>query len=195
MHSRSTNASSTWLTPRVAYYEAGTGKPVVLVHGCLFSSFIWRKVIPRLSRTFRCLAPDLLGLGDTQTALGADWSLPAQAAMLVGFLDVLGLERVNLVGHDHGGAIAQLIAAEHPEHVDRLVLANCEAFDNWPSAEEKSFILLTQLPLLGPLILWLWSFPAVLELLLAIGSAVKDTSMLTPELVQSYIRANLNDGR
>lgn len=179
---------------RVAYYEAGTGKPVVLVHGCPFSSFIWRKVIPHLSSTFRCLAPDLLGLGDTETPPGADWSLPAQAMMLVGFLDALGLERVHLVGHDHGGAVAQLIAAEQPERVDRLVLANCEAFDNWPSAEEKPFVLLTQLPLLGPLILRLWSFPAIFELLLATASAAKDTRVLTPELVQGYIRANLSDG-
>jgi pimeloyl-ACP methyl ester carboxylesterase len=79
---------------RVAYFEEGTGKPIVLLHGCPFSSFIWRKVIPQLSSTFRCLAPDLLGLGDTETPAGADWSLRAQAVATIGFLDALGLDRV-----------------------------------------------------------------------------------------------------
>ncbi len=49
---------------RVAYYEEGEGEPLLLLHGCPFSSFIWRRVIARLSAQYRCLAPDLLGLGD-----------------------------------------------------------------------------------------------------------------------------------
>ena len=52
---------------RVAYYEAGEGEPLLLLHGCPFSSFIWRRVIPSFSAHYRCLAPDLLGLGDTET--------------------------------------------------------------------------------------------------------------------------------
>jgi pimeloyl-ACP methyl ester carboxylesterase len=179
---------------RVAYYEEGAGEPVVLLHGCPFSSYIWRKVIPRLSGAFRCLAPDLLGLGDTETLPDADWSLRAQAAMLVGFLDALGIERAHLVGHDHGGAIAQLLASEHPQRIDRLVLTNVEAFDNWPSAEEKPFIVATQLPLLGAAVLRLWSLPVTLRLVLAAGSAVKDTRVLTPELIHGYVRANMGDG-
>ena len=124
---------------RVAYYEGegGNGEPLLLLHGCPFSSFIWRKAVPRLSARYRCLAPDLLGLGDTETPEGADWSLSAQAAMVVGFLDALGIERTHLVGHDHGGAVAQLLAAEYPERIDRLVLSNAEAYDNWPSDEER----------------------------------------------------------
>src|SRR3972149_9789420 len=86
---------------RVAYYEEGDGDPLLLLHGCPFSSFIWRKVIPLLSGEYRCLAPDLLGLGDTEAPAAADWSLPAQAGMIIGFLDALGLQAVNIVGHDH----------------------------------------------------------------------------------------------
>src|SRR5215204_2830468 len=95
----------------VAYYEEGNGEPLLLLHGCPFSSYIWRKVIPRLSSHYRCLAPDLLGLGDTETPEGADWSLRAQAAMVVGLLDALGIER------------AAVVVAEHPERIDRLVLS------------------------------------------------------------------------
>lgn len=178
---------------RVAYYEEGTGEPVVLLHGCPFSSYIWRSVIPQLSPTFRCLAPDLLGLGDTETAEGADWSLPAQTRMLIEFLDALGLDRVNIVGHDHGGAIAQILAAEHPERINRLVLTNVEAFDNWPSAEEKPFVVATQLPALGRIVLWLWSFPLLAKLALSFGSAVYNKRTLTPELVGGFVRANLGD--
>lgn len=178
---------------RVAYYEEGTGTPIVFLHGCPFSSYIWRSVIPRLSPTFRCLAPDLLGLGDTETVRGADWSLPAQARMVAEFLDVLGLDCVNLVGHDHGGAISQILAAEYPERIKRLVLANVEAFDNWPSADEKPFVIATQLPVLGRLVLWLWSFPRLAKLALSAGSAVYDKRVLTPELVGGFVGANLSD--
>lgn len=57
---------------RVAYYEEGSGTPILLLHGCPFSSFVWRKVINLLSGSYQCLAPDLLGLGDTETPGEAD---------------------------------------------------------------------------------------------------------------------------
>ena len=142
----------------VAYCDSGgDGPPLLLLHGCPFSKFVWRNVIHRLSDRFRCVAPDLLGLGNTETDAGADWSLPAQADAIIGLLDRLGLGRVAIVGHDQGGAIAQLIAIHHPDRVSALVLADAEAYDNWPSAEELPFIRVTQLPVIGPLVLWAWS--------------------------------------
>ena len=178
---------------RVAYYEAGEGETLLLLHGCPFSSFIWRRVIPGLSAQYRCLAPDLLGLGDTETPRDADWSLPAQARMVVGVLDALAIDRAHVVGHDHGGAVAQLLAAEHADRVNRLVLSNAEAYDNWPSAEERPFVRATQLPLFGTLLLWLWSWKPLLRMTLISGKAVHDTSVLTPELLGGYARSNLSD--
>src|SRR5262245_3981108 len=178
---------------RVAYYEAGEGEPLLLLHGCPFSSFIWRQVIPSLSPRYRCLAPDLLGLGDTETPEDADWSLPAQARTVVGFLDALGVRSAHVVGHDHGGAVAQLLAAAHPDRVDRLILSNAEAYDNWPSADELSFVRATQLPILGALILWLWSWRPLLRTTLVSGKAVHDAAVLTPELLHGYARSNLGD--
>ncbi len=99
---------------RVAYVDEGSGPPVLLLHGCPFSSFVWRKVIPALSSAHRCVAPDLLGLGDTEAPAGADWSLPAQETMVLGLLDALELEKVSVVGHDQGGALAQMLAAATP---------------------------------------------------------------------------------
>jgi pimeloyl-ACP methyl ester carboxylesterase len=178
---------------QVAYYEEGDGEPLLLLHGCPFSSFVWRNVIPLLSSVHRCLAPDLLGLGDTEAPLDADWSLRAQAAMILGFLDVLGIERAHVIGHDHGGAVAQLLAAEHPDRLARLVIANAEAYDNWPSAEELPFVRATQIPLLGDLLLWAWSRRSLFRWTLVDARAVHDPRVLTRELLDGYIRANLGD--
>jgi pimeloyl-ACP methyl ester carboxylesterase len=180
---------------RIAYVEAGVGAPLLLLHGCPFSSFVWRKVVPRLAPYYRCLAPDLLGLGDTETSPSADWSLRGQLQMTLGFLDALGVEHAHVVGHDHGGALAQLMAAEHPERVDRLVLANCEAYDNWPSAEERPFVAATQIPVLGDAVLWLWSLRPLFRLALIEARAVANPDVLTAELLDGYIRANLSSAR
>src|SRR5215216_1811889 len=180
---------------RVAYYEEGSGEPLLLLHGCPFSSFVWRKVIPCLSHCYQCLAPDLLGLGDTETPEGADWSLRAQGAMVVGMLDALGIPRAHVVGHDHGGAVAQLLAAEHPDRIDRLVISNAEAYNNWPSAQERPFVRATQVPFLGDLILWAWSRRPMFRLALKEAKAVHDPEVLSAELLDGYIRANLGDRR
>jgi pimeloyl-ACP methyl ester carboxylesterase len=179
---------------RVAFADQGEGSPVLLLHGCPFSSFIWRNVIAPLARAGHwCVAPDLLGLGDTDTPPDADWSLPAQVAMVTGLLDTLGLERVHVVGHDHGGAIAQLLAADHPDRIDRLVLCNAEAYDNWPSGDERPFVIATQLPLIGPLVRLALSSPKTLKVILREVKAVNNPSALTDELVAGYVRANLSD--
>ena len=175
----------------IAYVDVGDGPPVLLVHGCPFSKFVWRNVIHGLSGSFRCVAPDLLGLGDTETAADADWTLPAQLQAVVGLLDHLGLDKVSVVGHDQGGAIAQLLAAGHPDRVAALVLADAEAYDNWPSAEELPFIRTTQIPVLGRAVLWAWARRRLFRWALAHGQAVADQSVLTDELVDGYIAANL----
>jgi pimeloyl-ACP methyl ester carboxylesterase len=180
---------------RVAYHDDGDGPLLLLLHGCPFSSFVWRKVIPLLAGAHRCLAPDLLGLGDTETPPGADWSLPAQEAMILGFLDAIGIERASVAGHDHGGAVAQLLAAHHPGRIDRLVLCNSEAYDNWPSGDERPLFPLTQLPLIGPVVLRAAGTRRIHRLLLSAGHAVKNRKVLDDELLGGYVRANASDAR
>lgn len=177
----------------LAYHDAGSGSAVLLLHGCPFASFVWRKLLPQLSGTHRCLAPDLLGLGDTETPREADWSLRAQAAAMVGLLDAVGIERAHVVGHDHGAAVAQVLASEYPARVDRLVLADAEAYDNWPSAEERPFVRLTQLPLLGDFVLWLWSRKPLLRTTLVRAKAVHEPHSLSVEFIEALVRANLGD--
>lgn len=188
-HKRFTNVG----TARVAYLDRGDGPPLLLLHGCPFSSFIWRKLIPELANRHRCLAPDLLGLGDTETPPGADWSLPAQASAILGLLDALHIDSTDVVAHDHGAAIAQLLAADHPERVRRLIITNAEAYDNWPSAEELPFLRATQVPLLGQFLLWAWSRRPLLKLVLRAGRAVHNPAVLTRDLLDGYLQANLAD--
>lgn len=175
----------------IAYVDQGSGPAVLLLHGCPFSAFLWRNVITALAPRFRCIAPDLLGLGDTETPPSADWTLPAQVAAVHELLDRLGLGRVSVVGHDQGGAIAQLLATRHAQRVEALVLADAEAYDNWPSAKELPFVRATQVPVLGRLVLWAWSRRRLFRWALAHGKAVHDPAVLTDDLVDGYIAANL----
>ena len=179
---------------RVAFADQGAGSPVLLLHGCPFSSFVWRNILPPLAQAgHRCVAPDLLGLGDTETPPDADWSLSAQVTMVTVLLDTLGLERVHVVGHDHGGAIAQLLAAHHPDRIDRLVLCNAEAYDNWPSGDERPYVIAMQLPVIGPLLRLALSSRKTSKFILREAKAVNNPSALTDELVAGYVRANLSD--
>jgi pimeloyl-ACP methyl ester carboxylesterase len=73
-----------------------------------------------------------MGLGYTEITSAQDLSFTAQARMLVEVLDALGIDRVDLVGNDSGGAIAQIFAAHHPDRLTSLVLTNCDVHDGWP---------------------------------------------------------------
>jgi pimeloyl-ACP methyl ester carboxylesterase len=116
----------------IAYAESGSGDPAVFVHGLLVDGRLWRKVVPLLEGEMRCLVPDLpLGSHLTPMRPEADLSPPGLARLLADYVEALELERVTLVANDTGGAIAQIMAANHPERIGRLVLTPCDAFDNF----------------------------------------------------------------
>jgi pimeloyl-ACP methyl ester carboxylesterase len=116
----------------IAYTETGTGPPLVLVHGFLVDGTLWSQSIPQLAERFRCIVPDL-PLGSHRTAMNpdADLSPPGLARIVSDFMEALELEDVVLVGNDTGGAISQLVAVNHPERLERLVLTPCDAFENF----------------------------------------------------------------
>jgi haloalkane dehalogenase len=116
----------------MAYTDAGEGEPVVLLHGIPTWSFLYHDVIPRLQDHCRVLAPDFLGHGYSDRRDRFDRSLTAQTQAILRFLDILGIERATFVGHDTGGGVALITAIEHPDRVERLVLANVVAYDSWP---------------------------------------------------------------
>jgi pimeloyl-ACP methyl ester carboxylesterase len=116
----------------IHYRESGEGPPIVFVHGLLVDGRLWRKVTPLLEDNFRCIVPDLpLGSHTTPMPPDADLSPPALARIVADFLEALELEDVTLVANDTGGAISQITAAHHPERIGRLVLTNCDAFENF----------------------------------------------------------------
>jgi pimeloyl-ACP methyl ester carboxylesterase len=116
----------------IHYREYGEGPPIVFVHGLLVDGRLWRKVTPLLEDNFRCIVPELpLGSHPEPMNPDADLSPPALARIVAGFLDALDLENVTLVANDTGGAISQITAANHPERIGRLVLTNCDAFENF----------------------------------------------------------------
>lgn len=103
--------------------DVGTGPPVLLLHGFPDSRFLWRHQVPALSEAgYRVIAPDLRGLGDAPrpTQIRA-YRWPFLIADVLGLLDRLGLDRVHLVGHDWGAALAWRVAAWYPDRVDRFV--------------------------------------------------------------------------
>jgi pimeloyl-ACP methyl ester carboxylesterase len=107
---------------RVAYRDVGGGNDVVvLIHGMAGSSETWRAVIPRLSRKYRVVAPDLLGHGHSAKPR-ADYSLGAFAVWLRDLLDELGISRATIIGQSLGGGVAMQFVYQHPDYCQRLIL-------------------------------------------------------------------------
>ncbi len=112
---------------RVAVVERGRGPQAALfLHGLPLNSFQWRGAVARLAPHRRCIAPDFLGLGHSEPAADARLDPEGQVAMLVELLDKLGVDKVDVVASDSGGAVAQLFLVLHPERVRSLLLANCD---------------------------------------------------------------------
>lgn len=110
----------------------GTGPVVVFVHGLLMDGSLWDAPVAALEG-FRCVVPTLpLGAHRHPMRDDADLSMPGLARLLAEFLERLGLRDVTLAGVDTGGALIQLLMAAGAPRVSRVVLASCDAFDNFP---------------------------------------------------------------
>jgi pimeloyl-ACP methyl ester carboxylesterase len=107
---------------RVHYRRAGSGPSLVLLHGLVGSAANWNPNIEFLSQNATVYAIDLFNMGESERVLGLDAGLEATADRVAACLDALGLADADVAGHSHGGAIAMMLAARHPERVRRLVL-------------------------------------------------------------------------
>jgi pimeloyl-ACP methyl ester carboxylesterase len=105
---------------RMHVAEAGTGEPVVLVHGWPQHWWEWRKLIPGLAERYRVICPDLRGFGWSDAPPGR-YEKEELAADLVALLNALELDRVRLVAHDWGAVIGYLLCLQHPDRVERYV--------------------------------------------------------------------------
>jgi 4,5:9,10-diseco-3-hydroxy-5,9,17-trioxoandrosta-1(10),2-diene-4-oate hydrolase len=107
---------------KVHYQRAGAGRPLVLLHGLVGSVRNWRQNISFLSRDSAVYAIDLFNMGQSDRVPGLDAGLEATADRVAAVLDALGLKETDIAGHSHGGAVAMMLAARHPERVRRLIL-------------------------------------------------------------------------
>ena len=105
----------------IAFRDVGSGAPIVFLHGNPLSSRVWRDVLPAVAERGRCLAPDLIGMGESGKPDIA-YRFADHARYLDAWFDVLKLRDVVLVGYDWGGALAMDWAARHPDRVRGLVV-------------------------------------------------------------------------
>jgi haloalkane dehalogenase len=105
------------LETEISYVDTGAGEPVVFLHGNPTSSYLWRNVIPHVEGLGRCLAPDLVGMGDSGAAPDGSYRFLDHARYLDAWFEALGLTNVTLVVHDWGSALGFYWAYRHPERV------------------------------------------------------------------------------
>ncbi len=122
----------------VSALTAGQGPPVVLLHGIPTGAALWQRVLVRLAAAgYQGLAPDLPGYGRTRTHRSADHSLAGAARLVADWLAERDATPAWLVGHDSGGAVAQIMAVRHPGSVGRLTLTNSIADGWWPAPRAR----------------------------------------------------------
>jgi len=110
------------LGARVHYLHAGTGPPMLLIHGMVGSSANWSGNIDALARHASVYAIDLVNMGKSQRVSGVDPTLKATANRIVAVMDALNLAQADIVAHSHGGSVALMLAALHPRRVRRMLL-------------------------------------------------------------------------
>lgn len=131
----------------VQYRDLGDGPTLLFAHGLLVNGEMWRKVYRPLSARFRCIVPTLpLGGHAEPMREDADLTPPGVARLIDDFMAALDLRDVTMVACDTGGAFTQLVAVNHPERVARLVLTNCDAFENFLPPVLQPFQTLFRLP-------------------------------------------------
>src|SRR5882724_5333372 len=127
---------------RMAYVDEGSGDPIVLQHGNPTSSYLWRNVIPHLAELGRCIAPDLIGMGDSAKLPGSGpdrYTFAEHRRYFDALLDQLGVrENATLVLHDWGSALGFDWARRHPHAVRGIAymeaIVRPLTWDEWPEA-------------------------------------------------------------
>ncbi|MBD3380104.1 MAG: alpha/beta fold hydrolase [Candidatus Omnitrophica bacterium] len=165
------------------YVDEGEGAPVVFVHGNPSWSFQFRDIITRLSKRYRCIAPDHIGFGLSDKPPGWTYLPEDQARNLEIFLESLDLSGITLVVGDWGGPIGLSYSINHPEKVSGLVITNTWM---WPVGRDPYYALFSSF-VGGPVGRWLvmeHNFFAGTMLRLMFG----DKSKLTPEVHRHYTK-------
>src|ERR671911_1299940 len=163
----------------------GGGPPVLLVHGWLSSSGVWRRLAGRLAQRFTVYTVDLTGFGDSDKPISG-YGIRYGSRLLYAFCAHFGLSRVAVVGHDVGGTMAMKLAADHPDVVGRLVLVATPADED--QVDLPTLLWLATLPIVGPLFYTLGKFLRFLRKLW-VRPFVSDPASLTEEVVDDAGRS------
>lgn len=125
----------------IKYLDEGTGDCIVLIHGLGGHSGRWEKVIPELSKSYRVIAPDLPGFGDSdKPRYGFDYSVPSFSEFLNDFMKGLDIRKASIIGSSMGGYIAAYFASEHPEKTQKLVLVSPAGLSRRATPEAMSYM-------------------------------------------------------
>jgi pimeloyl-ACP methyl ester carboxylesterase len=174
----------------IRYREAGAGPPLVFVHGYLVDGRLWDGVVDRLADRFRCIAPDWpMGAHTIPMNPDADLTPYGFAATVSDLLEKLDLDDVTIVANDSGGAMSQVLVTRHPQRVGRLVLTNCDTYENFPPGIFKFLPPLAKLPGGMQVIAAPFRIPAVARA--AFRPFTKRP--IPPELIASWMAASAAD--
>jgi len=168
---------------RVIYRVAGSGPPIVLIHGMLNSSSHWRSVALNLALEHTVIAPDLIGHGDSAAPRG-DYSLGAHAASIRDLLAAIGIDRATIVGHSLGGGVAMQFFYQFPQRVERLALISSGGLGR----EVTPSLRTAALPGVSPL-LALTIRPRLVGALAAGGARLRDRGVGAGVYMQAAARA------
>jgi pimeloyl-ACP methyl ester carboxylesterase len=168
---------------RMIYRSAGSGPPIVLIHGMVNSSRHWEEVALRLSGRYRVIAPDLIGHGDSAAVRG-DYSLGAHAASIRDLLATIGVDRATIVGHSLGGGVAMQFFYQFPQRTERLALISSGGLGR----EVSPLLRGAALPGAAAL-LWVAAHPRVLSALSDAGGRMRERGIAKGVYLQAIARA------
>lgn len=150
-----TTTTTTWPEARsvrthlgdLEYHDVGDGPVLLFVHLVLADATHWDRMVPLLADRYRLVIPTLpLGAHRIPAEAGADLSVDGLSRALDELLAQLGVDDVTIIGNDSGGAIAQVVAADHCDRIGRVVLTNCDMYDAFPPRIFSYFKLLPRVP-------------------------------------------------
>jgi pimeloyl-ACP methyl ester carboxylesterase len=175
---------------RIRYHDTGSGEPVVFVHGLLVNADLWRGVVPAVAAAgHRCLAPDWPLGAHSVPVPDADLSPTGLADLIAAFLAALELRNVTLVANDTGGAITQILLTRNPDRIARVVLTDCDAYDEFFPQPFTALPRLAAVPGVLRMSAELMRFRPAQRSPLALGLMTKRP--IPPEIADSYLRPSL----
>ncbi len=177
----------------IHYREYGAGEPIVFVHGFAVDGRLWEPVAQLLAaQGLRCIVPTWpFGSHTTPMKPDADLAPPATARIVGEFLAALDLQDVTIVGNDSGGAVTQMLVTTDASRIGRLVLTNCDAFEQFPPGVFKVMSRMGRLPGAGFMLAQSMRFEPVIRAPFGFGALNAKRQPI--ELLRSWLEPLIKD--